>query len=114
MDIGDYYSRSINGFTKNPLLGIQAVILYFIIYAIINVTMIYGMLDFFGINIMDYTQSTVPMMNTPDLGAIFGGCIKICEKIFTKIIGSKHYICNFQFYCCNTSFSRCNFNNTLF
>jgi len=71
MDIGDYYSQSIKGFTKNPLLGIQAVILYFIIYAIVNVTVIYGMIDLFGINIMDYTQSTVPMMNTPDLGAIW-------------------------------------------
>jgi hypothetical protein len=58
MDIGDYYSKSINGFTKNPLLTVPAVIGYLLINIITYVALYLGMFNLYGINIFDYSQSS--------------------------------------------------------
>ncbi len=68
MDTGSYYSESINGFTKNPMLAIPSLIGHFIIYVVTYGALFLGIFGLYGSNIFNYNQTSTSALNTPDLG----------------------------------------------
>ncbi|MGF7118871.1 hypothetical protein [Methanobacterium oryzae] len=89
MDIGDYYSKSINGFTKNPLLAVPAFVGNILIYIITYGAMFLGIFSLYGSNIFDYSQNSTSALNNPDIGtsSMFLG-VMIIVLIITWIISS--------------------------
>lgn len=69
MDLSSYYSESINGFTKNPLLAAPTAVGYVLIYVFTFILTFLWIFGFYGSDILNYSNST--MTSTPDLGAIW-------------------------------------------
>lgn len=70
MDIGDYYSKSINGFTKNPLLAVPYAAGN-ILMAIIGIAIVILMFALYGSDIAALSQYSTSTMATPDLSTIY-------------------------------------------
>ncbi len=87
MDIGGYYSKSINGFTKNPLLAVPAFVGYLLISVITYGALFLGIFSLYGSDLYNYSQNSTSALNTPDLGAslMFLG-VMVIVLIMTWII----------------------------
>ncbi len=68
MDIGGYYSRSIDLFAKNPMLAVPTLIGYILIYAITFIATLFLIFGLYKFNFMDYNSS---FMSSPDWGVIW-------------------------------------------
>ncbi len=71
MDIGDYYSKSFTGFTKNPILALPTLLGYILIYGI---SIIVGIVSFFFLLGPDFFSSgnfDPNSINYSSLGVIF-------------------------------------------
>jgi len=92
MDIGSYYSQSINAFTKNPMLAVPTLIGYILIYAITFIATLFLIFGIFGFNFTDYSQSSTALMSSPDWGVIgLALGISIIILVITWIISSMIY-----------------------
>ena len=88
MDIGSYYSRSIDLFAKNPMLAVPTLIGYILIYAITFIATLFLIFGVYGFNFMDYS----PSFSSPDWGVIWLSVgIIIVIGIITWIISSMIY-----------------------
>ncbi len=70
MDIGSYYSQSINGFTKNPLLAVPALAGNILVNMIIYGALFLGFFGIYGEEIINYNPYSASTMANPDLGTI--------------------------------------------
>lgn len=70
MDIGDYYSKSINGFTKNPNIAIPILIFNILIYGVTFIGTIIMVFAFLGPNFLSNGNISPYMANIPDMGTI--------------------------------------------
>jgi len=92
MDIGSYYSESINGFTKNPLLAVPTLVVYTLIQVITYLALFLGFFGLYGSDLFSLSQNPTSALNTPDLGSlwIFTG-IMILVLIVTWVLSSFMY-----------------------
>lgn len=71
MDIGDYYSKSINGFTKNPKLAIPTLVGYigtYIVLIIFVILFIFTLFDWGSLATGQFNVNTLNSMNYANLG----------------------------------------------
>ncbi|BDZ70272.1 hypothetical protein [Methanobacterium petrolearium] len=94
MDIGDYYSRSFNGFTKNPKLALPTLLGYLVIYGI-NVVMmaifIFGTLgtDFLtNVTTGNFNPNSVDFANLMQSFLIFYGVIAIVSFVVSSYMSA--------------------------
>jgi len=91
MDIGSYYSRSIDLFAKNPMLAFPTLIGYILIYAITFIATLFLLFGVYGFNFNDFGQNSA-LMSSPDWGVLWLSLgISIVIMISTWIISSMIY-----------------------
>ncbi|OPX57213.1 MAG: hypothetical protein A4E25_02462 [Methanobacterium sp. PtaB.Bin024] len=94
MDIGDYYSRSFNGFTKNPKLALPTLLGYLVIYGIsmvIMVIFIFGTLgtDFLtNVTTGNFNPNSVDFANLMQSFIILYGIIAIVSFIVSSYMSA--------------------------
>ncbi|MBI5680591.1 MAG: hypothetical protein HZC47_06855 [Methanobacterium sp.] len=82
MDIGDYYSNSIEGFRKNPKLAVPVLVGYIGMYVIALILGLIVIVALFGMGSLSTGQFNINSMNYTSIGTLFVFYLAILVIIF--------------------------------